>query len=108
MKNYFKHKAQPGRTFSFCLDFGGRRQEGEKTTHFISIFYFLIAFSVADYPGDQQILALSKVGRRQSRGFLILHSSANPPTHKSKHHALRGANSNASAVKTEQKEKDNL
>jgi len=87
---------------------GGRRQKGEETTHFISFFYFLIAFSVADYPGDQQILALSKTGRRQSRSFLILHSGTNPPTHKSKHCPRRGANSNASAVKTEQKGKDNL
>lgn len=88
--------------------FWGKEAEGRGNHTFHQHFYFLIAFSVADYPGDQQIVALSKTGRRQSSSFLILRSSTNPPTHKSKYHALRGANSNASAVKTEQKGKDNL
>lgn len=73
-------------------------------------FTFLLAFtelfSVANYPGDQQILVLSE--RRQSRSFLILHSSTSLQTHKSKQRPLRVANSNVSAAKTEQKGKDNL
>jgi len=73
---------------------------------------FLLAFSelfsVANYPGDQQILALSERRRRQSRSFLILHSSTSLETHKSEHCPLRAANSNVSAATTEQKGKSHL
>lgn len=92
--------------------FGGKEADGRGNHTFHQFFTFLIAFtelfSEAYYPGDQQILALSETGRRQSRSFLILHSGTNLQTHKSKHRPLRGANSNASAVRTEQKGKDNL